>query len=101
MWCRDAPTGNRDSKIGTHLQTNREHSQTFILVTYNERMFCYLFFTHNHLRAFHEIGSWRNLINLTDAAVSPKENLYGTEIQALSIFLWIPVDSEILPETKD
>ena len=97
----DAPTGNRDSKISTRLQTNREYSQTFILVTYNERMFGYLFFAHSHLRAFHGIGSWRNLINLTDAAVSPKENLYGTKIQALSIFLWIPMDSEILSETKD
>jgi hypothetical protein len=64
-------------------------------------MFCYLFFAHSHLRAFRKIGSWWNIINLTDAPVSPKENLYGLEIQALSIFLRIPVDSGILPETKD
>jgi hypothetical protein len=57
-------------------------------VTYNERMFWYLLFTHRHLRAFREIGLWWNLINPTDAPVSP-ENLQGTEIQALSIFLWI------------
>ncbi|KAF5414097.1 MAG: hypothetical protein C5S48_09810 [Candidatus Methanogaster sp.] len=36
--CMDVPTGNRDSKISTHLQTNREHSQTWILVTCNEHI---------------------------------------------------------------
>jgi hypothetical protein len=81
--------GNCELKnISTHLRTNLEHSQTFVLVTYNERMFWHLLFTHRHLRAFREIGLWWNLINPTDAPVSP-ENLQGTEIQALSIFLWI------------
>jgi len=63
-------------------------------------MFCYLFFAHSHLRAFRKIRSWWNIINLTDAPVSPKENLYGLEIQALSIFLWIHVDSGYCQKQK-